>query len=125
MTAFNMAASKPPSSSVRGDRSPSVVEVRRMLNRGKKPVDESDQGAVNPSLIINALGRTCIISEGNSATLLLKHVQKTLQDNLDMEDTHFEIYDRTGIVLRNDQDLRSAIQAGKTPLHGIIPDAHS
>lgn len=96
-----------------------------MLNRKKKVVDESDQSALNGSLIVNALGRTCIVSEGNGAAQLLKHVQKTLQENLDMEDTRFEIYDRTGIILRSDQDLRDAIRAGKTPLHGIIPDAHS
>merc|ERR1712216_297443 len=41
-----------------------------------------------------------------------------LQDKLGMQTTLFEIYDRTGVLLRNDQDLRDAVQAGRTPLHG-------
>jgi len=102
------------------DRKPSVDEVRRIFDRKKIPklADETDQKAVNPSLIINACGHTCFVTEGNTSALLLTHVQKALQDKLDMQTTLFEIYDRTGVLLRSDQDLRDAVQAGRTPLHG-------
>jgi len=100
------------------DCAPSVEDVRRVLGGKRKPVDENGQRAVNPSLIVNACGHTVFVPEGNSPSLLLKHVQKTLQDGLDMQSTVFELYDRTGIRLRTDQDARDAVRSGRTPFHG-------
>lgn len=99
------------------DRAPSVEDVRRVLDRKRKPADDSGQRAINPGLIVNACGHTVFVPEGNSATLLLKHVQRTLQDGLDMQSAVFEIYDRTGIRLRTDQDARDAVRSGRTPFH--------
>lgn len=71
-------------------------------------------------LIVNARGREIKVPLG--VTLLLHHVQKAIQAELNLMDRSFEVYDVHGSRLRTDQDLREAVMACRTPLAAQVSD---
>merc|ERR1719183_2833734 len=48
--------------------------------------------------------------------LVLQHVHKALQKELESEDQSFKINDSSGSRIRTDQELRDAVLNGRTPL---------
>jgi len=76
----------------------------------------SRPGSMRAMLLVKACGRSVVVPEGNGVTLMLLHVQKALQKELEAEDQVFKIQDSAGGRIRTDQELREAVLNGRTPL---------